>query len=69
MKWNGPCAEDIRYKIDPQGSINSYRHLLGLLPTSRKIALFLYNGNWDSVVPYGDTLKGLDMLDIAGDYI
>ena len=26
--WNGPCASNIRYKIDPDGSMSSYRHIL-----------------------------------------
>ena len=69
QKWNGPCVEDIRYRIDTAGSIASYRHLIGLIPTSRRIGLVLYNGNWDSVVPYGDSLKGLDMLDLTSNYI
>ena len=30
--WNGPCAS-IKYTADPAGSLNSYRHLLGLMMT------------------------------------
>lgn len=55
--WNGPCAENIVYHADPAGSIESYKYLL-----SRKINIVLYNGNADSVVPYNDTVKGLDIL-------
>lgn len=68
QKWNGPCAE-LHYSVDPQGSMHSYRHLLGLLPTSRKISMVLYSGNWDAVVPYVDTLKGIKLLDLHESYI
>lgn len=59
MEWNGPCAEKIKYTIDPEGSMHSYRYLLGLANTDRKISIVLYSGTWDSVVPYTDTLKGI----------
>jgi hypothetical protein len=57
MRWNGPCADNFKYMVDPEGSIHSYRHLLGLMNTDRKISIVLYSGTWDSVVPYVDTLK------------
>lgn len=30
----------------------------------RKISIILYNGNWDAVVPYVDTLKGMKLLNL-----
>lgn len=27
--WNGPCADNITYQIDPLGSMHDYRKLLG----------------------------------------
>jgi hypothetical protein len=68
MEWNGPCAENITYNIDPSGSMSSYRYLLSLIPTSRKISIILYNGNWDAVVPYVDTLKGIRKLNLVEVY-
>jgi hypothetical protein len=46
----------------------SYRYLLGLIPTTRKIVIHLYNGNWDAVVPYIDTLKGIRLLNLVETY-
>jgi hypothetical protein len=68
MHWNGPCAENIRYSIDPAGSMHSYRQLLSLANTDRKIAIILYSGTWDSVVPYTDTLKGIRELNLQEVY-
>lgn len=70
QNWNGPCAEGINYTIDPDGSMNSYRHLLGLLLSpERKISIILYNGNWDAVVPYVDTVKGINLLNLVTSWI
>ena len=61
--WNGPCAESKSYDIDPEGSISSYRHLIDLMKSpNRSIKIILYNGNWDAVVPFIDTLKGIKIL-------
>lgn len=69
MRWNGPCADGIHYMVDPDGSMNSYRHLLGLMESAeRKINIILYNGNWDAVVPYVDTLKGIRLLNLVEVY-
>lgn len=57
MKWNGPCADNITYNADPDGSIESYKYLI-----SRKIPVILYNGNADAVVPFIDTYKGMNLL-------
>ena len=64
QNWNGPCAENISYDISLSGSIASYRYLISLLPTTRKINIVLYSGNWDAVVPYVDTIKGINMLNL-----
>jgi serine carboxypeptidase-like clade 2 len=68
QRWNGPCAENITYNINPSGSMGSYRYLLSLIPTSRKISIVLYNGNWDAVVPYVDTIKNIKRLDLVESY-
>lgn len=62
--WNGPCAQNITYQIDPAGSMHSYSYLLDLIPTTRKISIILYSGTWDAVVPYVDTQKGIKLLDL-----
>ena len=61
MVWNGPCAE-VSYKVDPAGSIESYRKLLDLAGTDRQLLIVLYSGTWDSAVPFVDTLKGIKSL-------
>ena len=69
MRWNGPCADGIKYTVDPDGSMHSYRHLLGLMESpERKINIILYNGNWDAVVPYVDTHKGIKLLNLVEVY-
>lgn len=67
MTWKGPCTS-IRYVADPAGSMESYRFLLGLMTTERKIAIVLYSGTWDSVVPFGNTLKGINELNLKPVY-
>lgn len=42
------------------GSIDSYRYLLSR--TESKYRIVLYNGNWDDVVPFRDTLAGIGIL-------
>lgn len=63
MKWNGPCAEDIskKYLIDKSGSMHQYRYLL---TRNEDIHIILYNGDWDSVVPFTDTIKHLERLNL-----
>ena len=68
QRWNGPCAENITYNIDPSGSMGSYRYLLSLIPTTRKISIVLYNGNWDAVVPFVDTIKNIRRLNLVYSY-
>ena len=58
MQWNGPCVEDINYSVDLRGSLNSYRELL----EAAKYRIFLYNGDWDNIVPYLDTKKNIEDL-------
>jgi hypothetical protein len=48
--------------------MDSYRYLLALAPTTRKINIVLYNGNWDAVVPYLDTLKNIKKLNLVESY-
>jgi hypothetical protein len=57
-KWNGPCAENINYNIDLKGSMQSYRILLSEI-MDKKYQIVLYNGDWDDVVPYHDTILGI----------
>jgi hypothetical protein len=59
MKWNGPCA-NIKYQITPTGSMEQYRYLLARI---EKYTISLYNGDWDDVVPYHDTIKNMKALD------
>lgn len=61
MTWNGPCAENISYSIDLKGSMASYRYLLSKI---NKYSITLYNGDWDDVVPYIDTLKNMRKLNL-----
>lgn len=61
MAWNGPCAENITYELDLAGSMASYKYLIG---RQRYYTIALYNGDWDDVVPYTDTLKNMKKLNL-----
>lgn len=56
-------AEDVsaKYHIDTAGSMPQYRILLGELSNYH---IVLYNGDWDDVVPYTDTIKNLKKLNL-----
>ena len=45
-----PCYE-INYTIGEDGSMHEYEELL----KSGETRIWLYNGDWDDVVPYRDT--------------
>lgn len=68
QKWNGPCAENITYHIDQRGSMASYRYLLSRVE-EKMLQIVLYNGDWDDVVPYHDTIKGIENLNLVHSYL
>ena len=43
-----------------QGSIEAYQFLIA----RGKYRIILYNGDWDDVVPYTDTLKNFQKMDL-----
>ena len=45
----------------------SYRHLLSKVE-EKLYQIVLYNGDWDDVVPYIDTLKNIKSLHIGESY-
>lgn len=58
--WTGPCSDAVskEYTISEDGSIDQLRYLL----FRNKYSIVLYNGDWDAVVPYIDTLKNIPKL-------
>ncbi len=56
-------AENItgKYLISLDGSMEQYRYLLDRLD---KYHIILYNGDWDDVVPFSDTVQNLYKLDL-----
>jgi len=68
MVWNGPCAGNVsaNYHVDLKGSLESYRYLL---TRTHVLQFVLYNGEWDAVVPYVDTLKNLAKLNLQESYL
>lgn len=46
--------------MDQDGSLESYSKLL----IKDKYKIVLYNGDWDDVVPFRDTLAGLELLNL-----
>lgn len=54
------------YFITLSGSMESYRYLL---TRTHVLQFVLYNGEWDSVVPYVDTLKNLYKLNLKESYL
>lgn len=56
-------AEDIsqKYLIDQSGSTFQYQYLFNRLSD---IHIVLYNGDWDAVVPFVDTINNLERMKI-----
>lgn len=50
-----------KYRYDVSGSMHQYRYLLDRIGD---IHIILYNGDWDSTVPYIDTLKNFEKLNL-----
>lgn len=50
-------AQNITYHINPKGSIDAYTYLLSR--ETNRSQILLYNGDWDVVVPYIDTVKNI----------
>ena len=48
--------------------MQSYRILLSRLST-KNYQIVMYNGDWDDVVPYHDTIKGIKELYLSESYI
>lgn len=61
-------AENITYHADPEGSMASYRYLLSRIHEKSYI-IHLYNGNWDAVIPYHDTIDNIKKLNLVESYI
>lgn len=55
-----PCT-DVNYTIGLDGSMEEYRRIF----LNRAVKVWLFNGDWDDVVPYRDTEKSLEALKIA----
>lgn len=54
-----PCAP-ISYTISNEGSIAEYKRIM----LNRAVRIWLYNGDWDDVVPLTDTLKNLNNMNV-----
>jgi hypothetical protein len=54
-----PCA-NITYSITESGSLRQYAEIL----LNRAVKVWLYSGDWDDVVPFGDTAKNVQSLGI-----
>lgn len=54
-----PCSE-INYTLGNDGSMAQYRNIF----LNRAVKVWLYNGDWDDVVPYRDTEKNLKELKV-----
>ena len=57
-------ADDValKYTIDLSGSMYQYIHLL---TRTEHLSIYLYNGDWDSVVPFRDTIKNIQGLKLS----
>ena len=47
------------YNIDPKGSMNQLPYIL-----QKGLKVYIYTGDWDSVVPFTDTYKNLLRLNL-----
>ena len=48
--------------------MHSYRYLLSRV-VEANYQIHLYNGNWDVVVPYMDTIKHIQALNLGESYL
>ena len=48
--------------------MESYRYLLSRIHEKNYI-IHLYNGNWDVVIPYHDTIENIKRLNLVESYI
>jgi hypothetical protein len=55
-----------KYTIDQSGSMTQWTQLLG---DAGKYHLVLYNGDWDDVVPFTDTIKNMQKLGLEETYL
>ena len=54
-----PCS-NIRYTMTEDGSMKEYAQIF----LNKAIKVWLFNGDWDDVVPYRDTENNLEVLKI-----
>lgn len=47
---------DLNYAISERGSMDEYRRIF----LNQGVRVWLFNGDWDDVVPYVDTEKNVD---------
>lgn len=55
-----------KYTIDQSGSMTQW---IQLLSNAGKYHLVLYNGDWDDVVPFTDTIKNMQKLGLEETYL
>jgi len=55
-----------KYTIDQSGSFYQMMELLGDVG---KYHMVLYNGDWDDVVPFTDTIKNMRKLKLEESYL
>jgi hypothetical protein len=48
--------------------MESYLYLLGRIP-DKNYQIHLYNGNWDYVVPFTDTINNIKRLNLEESYV
>ena len=73
MEWS-LCKFDLnqddsitgKYSISLRGSMAEYRYILD---RPQKFHVVLYNGDWDDIIPFADTLSNLDKLKLDPSYL
>ena len=50
-----------KYNIDLAGSMAEYRYLLD---RQDKYHIIFFNGDWDSIIPYSDTIQNIGKLNL-----
>lgn len=61
-------ADNITYQVDQKGSMHSYRYFLGRVE-AENYQIHLYNGNWDVGVPFMDTKRNMEALNLVESYL
>ena len=58
LNKNWTVCSNLKYRVNMKGSMEQYSTIF----LNKAVKVWLYNGDWDDVVPFPDTEKNLNIL-------